>query len=67
MRGLEEADDLGKPAYELRNTAVTGRLTPFNRTIDVAVVVTDCTPEWEVDLEYCEFKRAVKLCDCLRE
>jgi len=64
VRRLEEAERLGKPAYVLHDTVVTGRLILSNRAIDVAVVVTDCIFEEEVDLRYCEFKRAAKFCDC---
>ena len=64
VQEMEEAEKLGKPEYELQNTAVRGRLDLSNRAVDVAVVFTDFAFVGKVDLRYCEFKQAVKFCNC---
>jgi uncharacterized protein YjbI with pentapeptide repeats len=63
IQELEEAERLGKLAYEQRAKIVRDDLDLSHRTVDVAALFTKCTFEGKVDLRYCEFKQAVKFCN----
>ena len=48
-----------KPEYVLDGKTITGKFDLMHRIISVAITITNCTFEDEVDLSYAEFKQCV--------
>jgi uncharacterized protein YjbI with pentapeptide repeats len=54
----------GDPPVGEKEKTVQGKLDLTHLSLDVALIFEDCEFEDGVDLRYCEFKQAVKFCNC---